>query len=163
MTEKINMTQSSGPNSTNQQVSGDINMYNNVSVYITYVDNKPESIISPEIAITPKITENKSYFELGNQIKELRIARMQDFLIRHNYFKRILSKDEHTLEILKEFEGKKGVLKAIPYLDDFYKRLSIEGGLIWWLSLPQLEKKKQFDLLVEQVKSNYGEKYVDKD
>jgi hypothetical protein len=119
--------------------------------YHSYKDDMPNKI-------DPNNLDDSSF------VKELKIARMQDFLIKHNYFRNILINDEQTAKILADFEDRKGgKYKIIHYLDDFYKRLSIGSELNRWLGLSPKDKEEQFNLVVKQVDDNYGEKYLKKE
>jgi hypothetical protein len=105
----------------------------------------------------------KKVSELESRIKELEKEKRRDFLRNHNYFNMELEElDPQTIDILAEIEKDTSMYEVIPYLEEFYKRISQSRHFKWWLTLNLQQKRSAFKRIMDQVDSNWGESYLGK-
>jgi hypothetical protein len=99
---------------------------------------------------------------LENRINELEKDKRRDFLRSYNYFRLELDEfDPQTINVIKKLEEENGVYKMIPYLSEFYKRISQPKFFGWWINLSFEQKETEFRKIIGQVDSNWGETYME--
>jgi len=110
--------------------------------------------------ITTISGSNNKIVALENRITELEKEKRRNF-IRNQYFFNIELKhlDPQTLNVMTKIEAEKGLDKAIPYLDEFYKRMSRQKFFEWWLTLLPEQKEAEFRKMMNQIDGGWGEVY----
>ena len=134
------------------------------TVFSLYKRAKLETELKTQIEdLKGQIKGHKSEFNnmkeiFDSQIKEIKEEKRRNFYRNHNYFKMILGQQSSdTVDIIAEFQKEKGLDESIPYLEEFYKMLSLEYNFKWWIKLEKEKKKENFKKLVERIDNNFKE------
>jgi hypothetical protein len=132
---------------------------NNLEPLNTNASNAQETAMNNEVSNASDSIEIIS--KLEKRIAKLEEDKMRTFLRNNQYFSIVLGKcDYKTIEVFEKFEKKEGVKKMIPYLDEFYKRMSNPQFFEWWLSLDLQQKENGFQAIMNQVNSEWGKFYM---
>jgi hypothetical protein len=134
------------------------------NIYNTYSNNLPnlaeEHKNKPDVATTYESPEERVLM-LEKQVNELERAKRRDFIRHHHYCNIVLKDDDpYTLNLIMNFQKEKGIIKSIPYLDEFYKRLFLPKFFNTWLIIPPQEKERLFNELINKVDIEWGGDYV---